>query len=433
MGLRQIAGLFLIFCAACAFGQDVVHLPKELPISPDPSDDPAIARSISLALDPIVARFAEKRDSVGLTLALSRNGKLIYARAFGYSDLSGLVPATPNTLFSIASISKPITAVAILQLIQSRKLGLDDPFVDVLGLILKPKRGKTIDARIKKVTIRHLLNHTGGWDREISGEPTRNSNRESVCKAFGIKQNEFEPMHLIEYMLEEPLDFDPGTRHAYVNFGYSILGRVIETVARRPYGEYVENEILKPIGITRMRLRSDQMLDDEARSYQRQYKNDAPIRGQFAECDLREWPASVPDSYGGWLASSVDLVKLLNAFDRNSRSKVLTKNALQAMYSPPKDLPIVDDTGKPHRNYYAFGWVVWPKSQGYSAGHGGSGCGMTAYAYRRSSGFNWAILTNTDAGDPPSSVLSEECEAALSRIKIPPRFDLFRVLYPTLR
>lgn len=429
-----VASLFILnFTCATSYGQSYLEVTRDLPVSPNPKDDPAIAQSVARVLDPIVKSFAKRRDATGVSVAVSHNGKLIYARAVGYSNLRELKPATPETLFSIASVSKPVTAIAILQLVQKRKLGLDDKFVDVLGLELEPKRGKSIDPRIKQVTIRHLLNHTGGWDRNISPSPTRHSNREAVCKHLGIEKSDFKAMHLIEFMLEEPLDFEPGTRHAYSNFGYCILGRVVEAASKRPYGEYVQEEILKPAGISRMVLRSDQIRDDEARSYKRVSENGEVVPGRFSECDLREWPASMPDSYGGWIAAPVDLLRLLNAFDPNSRSKLLSKNAIQAMYSPPRGLSLVDETGKPLKNYYAFGWVVWPKKVGLSAGHGGSGCGTVAYAYRRSSGFNWVTLMNTDAGGPPSSVLSDECEAALAKIKIPPRFDLFRISYPAAR
>ena len=167
-----VASLFILnFTCATSYGQSYLEVTGDLPVSPNPKDDPAIAQSVARVLDPIVKSFAKRRDATGVSVAVSHNGKLIYARAVGYSNLRELKPATPETLFSIASVSKPVTAIAILQLVQKRKLGLDDKFVDVLGLELEPKRGKSIDPRIKQVTIRHLLNHTGGWDRNISPSP----------------------------------------------------------------------------------------------------------------------------------------------------------------------------------------------------------------------------------------------------------------------
>ena len=105
-------------------------------LTPDPSTDPAIARDINRVLDPLFLEFAQERDAVGASVAVSRGGKLIYARSFGYRDLADQTPAEPTTLFSVASVSKTITAVAVTRLIQERKLSLDDRYVDVLDLSL---------------------------------------------------------------------------------------------------------------------------------------------------------------------------------------------------------------------------------------------------------------------------------------------------------
>ncbi|EMI19055.1 Beta-lactamase [Rhodopirellula maiorica SM1] len=405
-----------------------------IPISPDPSSDPTIAKEISSVLDPLVERFANNRDAVGTAVAVSRNGKLIYARAIGYRDLSAAAPAEPTTLFSIASVSKPITAIAVVKLVQDRKLGLDDRFIDVLQLDPSANGNDEFDTRIRAVTIRHLLNHTGGWDRTASYDPLGTSNRVRVCEHLNIAHEELHPNHIVQYMLTKPLDFDPGTKFAYSNIGYCILGRVIEKVTGETYEDYVTNEVLKPLGIQQMKLRADNPYDNEATAYTHETKNGEPIHGSFVACDLRSWPNKVVESHGGWLASAVDLSRLLAAFDSPARMRILSPNAIKAMFSPPRGLPSVRDDGSPKPNFYGFGWDIWPAQNGFTAAHGGGACGMSAYISRSVSGFNWVVLTSTDAGFPTnttSTSLIRDGDQALANLRINSRFDLFRIRYKT--
>src|SRR5262249_31395645 len=150
-----------------------------------------------------------------------------------------------TALFRIGSISKPITAVAILQLVERGKLSLDAGVWELLRL------SEPSDRRWKRVTIRHLLQHTGGWDRDESIDPMFRS--AEIARALRVPQPAT-PAHIIRYMLGQRLDFDPGSRFAYSNFGYCLLGRVIETVSGAAYETHVQEHVLAPLGITRMRL-----------------------------------------------------------------------------------------------------------------------------------------------------------------------------------
>ena len=394
-------------------------------LTPDPSTDPAIARDINRVLDPLFLEFAQERDAVGASVAVSRGGKLIYARSFGYRDLADQTPAEPTTLFSVASVSKTITAVAVTRLIQERKLSLDDRYVDVLDL--NPK--SIVDDRIRDVTVRHLLNHTGGWDRTVSNDPVGNESRARVAEHLGIERSKLLPNHLVEHMLTKPLEFAPGTRYAYSNCGYCILGRIIEKVTGQDYATFVSSEILAPMGITSMRSHADKPIENAATPYKRLTQDGEVDR--FAVCDLSVWPNKIFDAHGGWVASAVDLSRFLSTFDPNSRSRVLSPNAMKAMFSPPKGLSLVNEDGTRKPNYYGFGWDVWPTENGISAGHGGGWCGMTAYIARERSGFNWVVLTNSDSKKPSRSSTSfiGRADKALRSVKINPRFDLFRIRY----
>ena len=103
-----------------------------------------------------------------------------------------------------------------------------------------------IDPRLMQITVRHCLQHTGGWDRSKSGDPMGSRSIRTVARSLGI-QPPVKPEQIIRHMMGKSLDFDPGTAHAYSNFGYCILGRVIEKVSGKKYGRFVLNDVLEPL------------------------------------------------------------------------------------------------------------------------------------------------------------------------------------------
>jgi N-acyl-D-amino-acid deacylase len=220
-----------------------------LPIRPAYAKVPASGTSVPelSSLDEILSGLLADHEIPGASLAVSKDGRLIYARGFGWADAEHQQPVQPDSLFRIASISKPITAVAVFQLIEQGQLRLDDRVLDILKL--KPTEAG--DPRLATVTIRQCLEHTGGWDRDKSFDPMFRS----VLIARTLKQDPpARPQDVIQYMLGIPLDFAPGERYAYSNYGYCLLGRVIEAVAGKPYDEQVRTALLAPLGIRRMQI-----------------------------------------------------------------------------------------------------------------------------------------------------------------------------------
>ena len=197
------------------------------------------------SIDDAIADFMKANSVPSASVAISQSNKLVYARGFGVLDSNAKEAVSPTSLFRIASVSKPITAVAILKLVQQKALSLDDKIVSFLQL-RKPK-----DPRWKSVTVRQLLHHTGGWDSKASYDPMFHFR--TIAKD---KQLSFPLSHqdLIEYMLDQSLDFEPGSRYAYSNFGYCLLGRIIEKATKTSYETYVKEAVFKPLGITRPRI-----------------------------------------------------------------------------------------------------------------------------------------------------------------------------------
>lgn len=181
----------------------------------------------------------------GAALAVVRDGRLVFARGYGYADTEARTPVQPDSLFRLASISKPHTAAAVLKLIEQGKLSLNAKAFDILSS-LKPPPGAQPDPRLHDITILHLLEHTGGWDPESTGyDPVFDVvHAAEVVGATPPADCET----LIRYMLGRPLDFAPGTKSAYSNFGYCVLERVIEQVTGQTYESYLHTNVLWPLG-----------------------------------------------------------------------------------------------------------------------------------------------------------------------------------------
>ena len=209
------------------------------------------------ALDEMMTALVRKWKIPGGALAVVKDGRLVFAHGYGLADREDGKPVQPDSLFRIASVTKPITATAILVLVERGQLDLDAKVLD----ILKPpvvSQAKVSDKRWKQITVRQLLFHTAGFDRDTGFDPMFRS--DEIAKATGTPPPA-DSTAIIHYMLGRPLDFDPGAKHVYSNFGYCLLGRVIEQVTGKPYAEAVQNLVLRPSGITRMKIGRTQLSD----------------------------------------------------------------------------------------------------------------------------------------------------------------------------
>ena len=143
---------------------------------------PAAATSAEALFEGLIPELLEKWEVPGESVAIAKDGRLLLARGYGLADVAEIDPVKPDSLFRIASISKPITAVAILQLVEEGVLELEDKVFEILGEF-QPPEGATKDPRLEEITVLHLLQHTGGWDRDQSYDPMwiREGFRESLA------------------------------------------------------------------------------------------------------------------------------------------------------------------------------------------------------------------------------------------------------------
>lgn len=348
-----------------------------------------------------LTEFIRQHRIPGMSIAITDKGQLVYCKGYGYADLAKKERVTPESLFRIASISKPVTAVAILKLVEEGKLQLDDCVFDVLDYQQAIEQaGDKFDPRLRQITVKMLLEHRGGWDREKSFDAMFRS----VDFAHQLKQ---EPPAtadtVIRAMLTQPLDFVPGDRYAYSNFGYCLLGRVIEQVTALSYEQYVREQILAPMGIQTMRIGATRM-DGRAKNEVRYYHPEAGT-SVFAK-DLGEpiaspygaWYLEAMDAHGGWIASASDLAKFALALENSNPSPLLSKASLQLMHGRPPGLAGFDELGKPKDVYYSLGWlnrVVEENQQRVNHWHTGSLPGTATILIRRHDGKNMVALLNT--------------------------------------
>src|SRR2546427_997247 len=153
------------------------------------------------AFDREVQKFMQARNIPGGALAVVKDGRLVYTRGYGWADREKKVPVKSTSLFRIASISKPFTAVAVLKLIEEKKLRLDALVSGLLDLPSWVPGGKNSDERWKQITARHLLQHTGGWDSDKSFDPMFRPRE--IAKMFGVPSPPA-PRFIIRYMLGKP-------------------------------------------------------------------------------------------------------------------------------------------------------------------------------------------------------------------------------------
>jgi CubicO group peptidase (beta-lactamase class C family) len=367
--------------------------------------------------DELMTSFLAEHQLPGAALAVGRGGRVVYQRGFGYADAETQRVVQPADLFRIASLSKPITAVAILQLVERGKLSLDDEAFGLLG------HEKTRDPRMQRITVRQLLQHTGGFDREASFDPMFRS--VEIAAALG-RQAPATSRDVIESMLDRPLDFDPGERYAYSNFGYCVLGRIVEKVTGRDYDAHVAREVFRPLGIRGAcigRTRLEGRRRNEVR-----YRAEGFGKSVFA-ADLGDplprpygaWHLEAMDAHGGWIASAPDLVRFASDLDDPARSKLLSAASIETMFARPAGRAGLDDEGRPKVPHYGCGWMVRPAGQGgRNTWHTGSLDGTSTLLVRRHDGLTWAVLFNTrdtPAGERVSAAIDPLLHAAADAIR----------------
>ena len=392
-----------------------------------PATGPAVAGMEPF--DGLMTTFLGENRVPGASLAISRGGRLVYARGFGHADEETREPVQPAARFRIASISKPITAVAVMQLVEQGRLKLDEPVLDRIDPAKYLSQGVEPDPRWNRVTIRQCLQHTGGWDRAQSFDPI--ARPWDIAEALGVEPP-IAPAQIVRYMLGRPLDFDPGERYAYSNFGYLLLGRVLEAATGEEYEAHVRKAVLAPLGITSMRLGRalvEERAEGEVTYYAPRHR---PRRALYPPRVGQEVPIQYGgenfeafEAHGGWIASAADLAKFAAAFHDPSACPILGAEAIGTMWERPPGAAGIQPDGSPRDAFYGCGWLVRPVGgEGrVSAWHAGQIAGTSTLLVRRWDGLAWAVLFNTDAipgGTTPAAKIDSLLHEAAAKVNVWP-------------
>ncbi len=272
-----------------------------------------------------------------VTVAVVWKERLVYAKAYGYKEKDGSDPAKwvladNNTLFRQASNSKPITYATICYLVDKGKLDYGDRVFGEGGILGNDFGVPPVAANpaldIRNITVRDLIRHeSGGWDN--SGTYT------SVVGEIGNQDpifyygKNYSTSYVVTNVIKDfPLGATPGSKSAYSNFGYCVLGRVIEKVTGQPYETYVRENILKPCGITAMYTSGTtfaERRENEAIFYE---PNSSSRYWMYEAYDYKRQDAS-----GAWTASAIDMMRFMTHVDRGTRVKdIISESAMSVYY-----------------------------------------------------------------------------------------------------
>ncbi len=314
---------------------------------------------------------------------------------------------TPETLFSPASVTKSVSAVAALKLVDQGKLDLESRLVDVLADLSPPRGQRIADPRFRHIRVHHLLFHGSGLAHNTvrpAGKTARDDDEDGDDDVIAVYRA----------AMTTPLDFAPGSEHRYSNLGFLIVRLVIERTAGQAYEPFVRERILRPMGITRMVLETAEPIALETTRY---------VVGPNG----RRPAPHVPHN---WLATPTDMVKFLTALTGSRGPRVLSERTTALMLAAPPP-PITPGRDGRH---VGLGWdSVRAVDSDHQFSKNGGKVGVSAWLEHLPRNIDWAFMLNTslrpsaDAKRPaaPREIIRRIDEAAEGTRRWP-RLDLFR-------
>ncbi len=292
---------------------------------------PRLTQAEALAALTARAEQLTKDDEFSGAVLVARNGKVLLERAWGLADREAGTPATLDTQFRLGSMNKMFTAVATLQLVEAGKLALNDP----IGKYLTDYPNKDVAS---KVTVRHLLTHTGGtgdiFGPEFAAHRLELRQHSDYLKLYGSR----------------PLTHEPGAEYRYSNYGFVLLGALIEKVTGTSYYDYVRAKVFQPAGMTS----TDSLPETEA--VQKRAKGYMKRDGKWVpNTDTLPWRGMAA---GGGYSTVGDLLRFAQALESG---KLISKTMLA-------------EATRPQAEQYGYGFGVQQEPRSY--GHNGGAPGM---------------------------------------------------------
>lgn len=311
--------------------------------------------------DAAIKAAMQQRHIPGLSVAVVRNGKPVFMKGYGLANVELAVPATKDTLYQLASVTKQFTAAATLMLVQEGKLALDEKIPTYLP---------DLPAAWKNVTVRHLLTHTSGIKSYTS------------IPAFVMNMRlDFTRAQIIKYAADAPIEFAPGTKWNYNNTGYFLLGMLIEKASGKSYNDFLSERIFQPLGMTHTRLNSmEAILPNRASGY----TAGNPLKNALFV------PPGQPFAAGALVSTVEDMTKWDAAL---ASDRLLPVRVREQMWTPVK---LTDGKTAP----YGFGWAVGKINGKRVVGHSGGIPGFSTHTERYlDDKLTVIVLCNLDGGN----------------------------------
>lgn len=371
-------------------------------------------------LEKTVNTFLKNWSVAGASVAIAKDGRLVYARGFGYADTTTKEETQPFNKFRIASVSKLVTAVAIMKLNEEGKLSLSDKVFGPDGILNDPYFDNPKDKRVYSITVEHLLSHEGGWTQRYGDQmfmPT------VIAHSMGVKAP-VDTKTIVRYALNKSLHYTPGKGRSYSNLGYAILGLIVEKVSGMSYQDYCTKEILQPIGVYDMAIAGNLKSDKAPMEVTYYEPSDAHLKPSIYESDVMCFPSYGGNDIeslggaGGWIATAPDLIRLMLSVDgSDTRPDILGGESIRLMTE--------NENGSA-----PIGWKAilndgtWMRT--------GSFPGTAAVMKKQVDGFTWVVLLNSSTWNGPSiySYVNHMMDKIFNQVRVWPEYDLFNYSLP---
>lgn len=322
----------------------------------------ALAQNSSDPVDQYIQAEMQKRKIPGLALLVARDGRIVRAQGYGMSNVELQVPVKPETLFQSGSMGKQFTATAVMMLVEEGKIRLDDPITKYFA-----------DAPVawNQVTVRQLLSHTAGFT--------------DYPDNFNFRQDRTED-EILKAIEGVPLASPPGTKYSYANLGYATLGVLIHRVSGKFYGDFLQERVFQPLGMSTTRIISEaDIIPNRAAGYRL-------VKGELKN---QEWVAPTLNTTadGSLYFSILDLAKWDAAL---YTEKLLKRSSLEQMWTPAKL-----NNGQPNSGHYGFGWFMDEIHGHHIVEHEGAWQGFTTNISRYvNDKLTVVVLTNLEGSHP---------------------------------
>jgi serine beta-lactamase-like protein LACTB, mitochondrial len=335
-----------------------------------------LAAEKQATIENAISKFITESQTPGLSAAVVQDGELVWSAGFGMADLENSVPATSNTLYRIASISKPLTATAAMALWEHGRLDLDAPV---------QKHCPAFPQKPWPVTTRQLLANLGGIrSYNVPEQPYSVSQSDPEVGNTRHFDNGIEGG--LKFFANDPLVAQPGTHFNYSTQGYTVAGCAIEGASSQKYADAVRETVLMPAGM--LHTRPDErfaIVPLRTRFYSKD-KTGAVMNAEFLDASYK-----VPG--GGWLSSAPDMARFEAAIMNNRLLKSATRDTMWTQPMPSDGLG---------RLAYGLGWQFGAVEDLKIVGHSGGQQGTSTMIWMAPAArAGVVVLTNSDASDAP--------------------------------